>query len=333
MRIHFTRWSALAPLAVALVPSLWWVAPARAQAWLPPKGEASVTLGISHDFADQHTDDAGNNLTIPTGEGWGSMTWNEIRPVLGYGITDRLAVRVSVPFVVSKYVGDVGHPPLPGHENQDDGNWHDTFGDFYAQLRFKATKGSLVATPFVAFGLPSHSYEYYAHATAGLHLNAAQAGVILGRLLDPWLESAYVQARYTFTRPEKVLGIEHDQSDVSLDVGYFVTSALTVNAFGEWQKTHGGWRFADVPPPGTPDFLYHDQLLRADHFRLGGAVSYALTPQIEVAVSGYGTLHSVRDMNAAGIGLSLTYGFSPAQVIKRAKGSKAAPAHPTSPQS
>lgn len=322
MWIGSMRSSALAPLAVALVLSLSWVAAARAQAWLPPKGEASVTLGISRDFADQHTDDNGNNLTLPTGEGWGSMTWNEVRPVLGYGITDRLAVRLSVPFVISKYVGPVPHPPLPGHENLDDGNWHSAFGDFYAQLRFRATKGSLVATPFLAFGFPSHDYEYYAHATAGLHLTAGQVGVILGRLLDPWLESAYVQARYTFIKQEKVLGIAHDQSDVSFDVGYFVTPALTLNAFGEWQKTHGGWRFVDVPPPGDPNFLYHDQLLRADHFRLGGGASYALTPSIELALSGYATLHSVRDMNVAGIGLSLTYGFSPAQVIKRSKGSK-----------
>jgi hypothetical protein len=325
------RPSALAPLGVALVLSLSWVGAAHAQAWLPPKGEASVTLGISRDFADQHTDDDGSNLTIPTGEGWGSMTWNEIRPVLGYGISDRLAVRLSVPFVVSRYVGQVPHPPHPGHESQDDGNWHSTFGDFYAQLRFKASKGSLVVTPFLAFGVPSHSYEYYAHATAGLHLTAAQGGVILGRLLDPWLESAYVQARYTFTRPEKVLDITHDQSDLSFDLGYFLTSALTLNVFGEWQKTHGGWRFVDVPSPEDPNFLYHDQLLRADHFRLGGAASYALTPSIELALSGYATLHSVRDINVAGIGLSLTYGFSPAQVIKRSKGPKSPSGHPATP--
>jgi hypothetical protein len=240
-------------------------------------------------------------------------------------------VRLSVPFVVSRYVGQVPHPPSPGHENQDDGDWHSTFGDFYAQLRFKASKGSLVVTPFLAFGVPSHSYEYYAHATAGLHLTAAQGGVILGRLLDPWLESAYVQARYTFTRPEKVLDITHDQSDLSFDLGYFLTSALTLNVFGEWQKTHGGWRFVDVPSPEDPNFLYHDQLLRADHFRLGGAASYALTPSIELALSGYATLHSVRDINVAGIGLSLTYGFSPAQVIKRSKGPKSPSGHPATP--
>lgn len=322
--------SPLASLATALCLSLWWAAAACAQAWLPPKGEASLTVGISRDFADQHTDDDGNNLTIPTGEGWGSMTWNDVRAVVGYGITDRLAVRVSVPFVISKYVGDVPHPPLPGHQNEDDGNWHSTFGDFNAQLRFKATKGSLVVTPLLAFGVPSHSYEYYAHATAGLGLTAGQVGVILGRLLDPWLDHAYVQARYTFTRPEKVLGIAHDSSNVTFDVGYFVTSALTLNVFGDWQKTHGGWRFIDVPSPESPNFLYHDQLLRADHLQLGGSASYALTSSIELGLSGYATLHSARDMNVSGVALSMTYGFSPAQVIKRSKASKNPAGHSVS---
>jgi hypothetical protein len=106
-------------------------------------------------------------------------------------------------------------PQLPGHENLDDGSWHSSFGDFGPQVRFKATRGSLVVTPLLVFGVPSHSYEFYAHATAGLHLAAGQVGVILGRLLDPWLENAYVQARYTFTRNDKVLGIAHDQSGSS----------------------------------------------------------------------------------------------------------------------
>jgi hypothetical protein len=333
MRDGLMRSSPLAALAAALGVSLWTVAAAHAQAWLPPKGEATFTLGLARSFADQHTDDDGNNLTLPTGDGWGSMTWNDVDPVLGYGITDRLAVRVSLPFVIAKYEGGAPHPPLPGHQNLDDGSWHSAFGDFSAQVRFKATQGSLVVTPLLAFGVPSHSYEYYAHATAGLHLSAGQVGVILGRLLDPWLDNAYVQARYTFTMPATVLGIRHDSSNVTFDVGYFVTSALTLNVFGEWQKTHGGWRFIDVPPPNPPtdpNFLYHDQLLRADHFQLGGSASYAVTRSIELGLSGYATLHSARDMNVAGIALSMTYGFSPAQVIKRSRHPKSTPAGPTS---
>lgn len=303
---------------------------AQAQAWTPPKGEASLTIGYARSFADQHLDDDGNELIVPWGGAtWGNMTWNNADTDLGYGITDRLAVLATLPFVVSKYEGVFPHPPLPGHENQDDGSWHSTFGDFRAEVRFKATTGSLVVTPLLAFGTPSHSYEYYAHATAGLGLTRGQVGVSVGRLLDPWIANGYAQVRYAFTVPEKVLGISHNSSNVYLDAGYFVTSALTVSIIGEWQKTHGGWRQVDVPPPTDPNILYHDQLLRADHLRLGAGLSYSVTGSVELGFSGYMTAYARRDMNARGFTLNMTYNFSPSQLMKKGKTPMGRPGKPS----
>ena len=302
---------------------------AQAQAWTPPKGEASVTIGLASSFADQHLDDQGNELLLPSGSGWGSMKWNDADTDLSYGITDRLAVRAALPFVVSKYEGQAPHPPLEGHQNLDDGSWHSTFGDFAAEVRFRATHGSLVVTPLLAFSTPSHSYEYYAHAPAGLGLTEGRVGANVGRLLDPLIPNAYMQVRYTLTMPGKALGISHDRSNIYLDAGYFLTSALTVSVIGEWQKAHGGWRVVDVPPPTDPNFLYHDQLLRADHLRLGGGVSYSITGSIEVGFSAYGTLHAARDMNVAGFTLNMTYNFSPSQLVKKGKTPMGRPGKPS----
>jgi hypothetical protein len=302
---------------------------AQAQAWTPPKGEASLTIGLASSFADQHLDDHGNELLLPSGSGWGSMRWNDADTDLSYGITDRLAVRVALPFVVSRYEGGAPHPPLEGHQNLDDGSWHSAFGDFHIEARFRATHGPLVVTPLVAFSVPSHSYEIYAHATAGLGLTEGQVGVHVGRLLDPVIPNSYMQVRYTFTMPGKALGISHDWSNIYLDAGYFVTSALTVSVIGEWQKTHGGWRVVDVPPPTDPNFLYHDQLLRADHLRLGGGVSYAITGALEVGLTAYGTLHASRDMNLAGVTLDMTYNFSPSQLAKKRKTPTGRPGKPS----
>ena len=313
------RWPRLLPRVAPVCLTVLGVRAAQAQAWVPPKGEASLTLGLASSFADQHLDDYGHNITLPSGVGWGSMRWNDADGSVGYGITDRLAVQVGLPFVISRYQGQVAHPPLAGHRNEDDGHWHATCGDFRAEVRFKATTGTLVVTPLAAFSVPSHSYEYYAHATAGLGLARGQVGVNIGRLLDPLLPGAYVQARYTFTLPEKVLGMSHNRSNVYLDAGYLVTSAVTVSFIGEWQKTHGGWRTVDVPPPTDPNFLYHDQLLRSDHLRLGGTVSYALTGSLDVGLSGYGTVYGHSDMNLAELALSLTYNFSPSQLIKKSR--------------
>jgi hypothetical protein len=68
------------------------------QAWLPPRGEASLSLGFSHAFASEHVGYQGNPVAP------GDMLWNYVVADLGYGVTDRFAVRLTLPpLVVSKY--------------------------------------------------------------------------------------------------------------------------------------------------------------------------------------------------------------------------------------
>src|SRR5262245_65732442 len=79
---------------------------ASAQAWLPPKGEAAVTLGYSRIWATTHIDYQGNDV------GPGDMIWNNVAVDLSYGVTNRFAVRLGVPFVTSKYDGASPHPVI-----------------------------------------------------------------------------------------------------------------------------------------------------------------------------------------------------------------------------
>ena len=209
---------------------------ASAQAWVPPKGEAVVSLGWSRNWADHHLDYLGA-FASP-----GDMIWNNAVSGLGYGVTDRLAVRVNIPFVISKYVGTRPHPARPGKPPLDDGSWHSTFQDFRAEVRFRATTGSLAVTPVVALLVPSHWYESHGHSAFGKNQIEGQFGINVGRVLDPVLPDAYLQARYVFAVTGKTLGISHNRSNVAFDLGYFVTGSLTVSAFGAWTKTHGGWR-------------------------------------------------------------------------------------------
>src|SRR3989442_11880340 len=160
-------WSRLPALAAArgLVAS--GARSAQAQAWVPPQGELSVTLGFSRSFADQHIDPRGHVVSLPyqgNALGLGDMTWNNADLDLSYGIRDRLAVRVGLPFVASKYEGVFPHEGLPGHRNEDDGQWHGTFQDLRVEVRFRASTGSLVVTPLLAFSTPTCSYEYFAHS-------------------------------------------------------------------------------------------------------------------------------------------------------------------------
>jgi hypothetical protein len=292
-----------------------WTAEAAAQAWLPPKGEATLALGFLRMSADDHLDYQGNPAAP------GAMIWNNIVSDLSYGVTDRLAVRLNVPFVISKYAGSLPHPPLAGRENLDDGSWHTTFQDLLAEVRFRATTGSIAVTPFVALAVPTNYYEYYGHGAAGRKLVEGQFGVAVGRLLDPVLPNAYAQVRYMYGVPEKVLGISHNRSQLNFETGYLLGPAFTVRFLGSWQRTHGGWRVPiDFPPFTSPEFQVHDQLNRTDYLRLGGGVSYSLTGSVDVNVYGYGTVWGRNDVDMRGFGASLTWSASPAQLIKKKRG-------------
>ena len=294
---------------------------ASAQAWVPPKGEATLSLGWGFSWADHHTSYTGAIQTP------GDMLFHSALADLSYGVTNRLAVGVSLPFVVSRYGGQTPHKARlaapPGAPLYDDGTWNGTFQDFRAEVRFRATSGSLAITPIVALVVPSHFYEYLAHSAPGRGLTEGQFGVSVGRVLDPLLSKAYAQARYVYAVPEKVLGISHNRSDVSVDLGYFVTDALTASVSGGLTKTHGGWRsLIDFPPQTNPDWESHDRLRKAEYVRLGGGLSYALSGSVDVGVSGFATLRSRSDVNMSGVSLSVSYGFSPSQIIKRGRGSK-----------
>jgi hypothetical protein len=150
--------------------------------------------------------------------------------------------------------------------------------------------------------------------------------VAVGRLLDPVLPNAYVQVRYLLGIPEKVQGMSHDRSQLSLDAGYLIGSAFTVRFLGLWQKSYGGWRAPiDWPAPTSRQFVAHDQLEREDYLQLGGAVSYALSGSVDIDAFGYSTVSARSYVNTSGVGLSFTYSASPAQLIRKKRAEKTSP--------
>jgi hypothetical protein len=292
---------------------------AQAQAWLPPRGEGSVTLWYDRLWATEHIDYLGrpNNP--------GDMIWNEMGLDLSYSVTDHVAVRLGVPYVISKYDGPNPHPALGGVIPRDDGAWHSTFQDVSSELRVRVPAGSFAVTPFAGISTPTHDYPTYGHGSPGRGLVEGRFGVSVGRLLDPLLPNAYLQVRYTYAVPEKVLGISHDASQLGVDLGYLVGTALTVRAIGSWQETYGGWRSSvDFPPKTSLAYLHHDQLQRAGYFRLGGAVAYSITTAIDVNVFGYSTISAESDVNTKSLGFALTYSASPAQLIRKKRAGDAA---------
>src|SRR6476659_8281329 len=125
---------------------------AHAQAWLPAKGEGTVSVLFSNALSTKH--------------------------YLPNIASDRMAVTVGLPMVTSRYRGAFPHQPI----TLDDGNWHTSAQDLRLGVRYNLARGPMQITPFIGSSLPANDYQYYAHAAPGRQLKEMVGGVSAGRL-------------------------------------------------------------------------------------------------------------------------------------------------------
>jgi len=317
----------LVALMIALV-----ARPAAAQAWLPAQGEGSVSFLFQHTFMRDHY-----FATTPVDRG--HIQSDTLLADVTYGVTDKLAVTVGIPWVASRYTGSLPHPyessvlsgVRPFTPNPiDDGTYHSTFQDFRFDVRYNVTKKGLVLTPFIGSLVPSHDYTYFAHSAAGRNLNELQVGVVGARLLDSLVPGLFVQGTYSYGFTEQVLDVSHNRSLMGLELGYFVTPKLRVLGLANGQVTHGG---VDLPPPPcqlcpapfptVPNvepalaFAHHDQIDRVNYLNLGGGATYGITDKVDI----FGSLiHTVAQRNGHAIERGISLGLSWSFVTRREKG-------------
>jgi hypothetical protein len=294
---------------------------ASAQAWLPPKGEASFSLGYQY-YASK------DRVSTSTGDRDydGQIHQHGIVGLLTYGITGRLAASLGVPpYYISSYRGPDPHTwpvfdgesiakdssgqPLFYQPTIDDGSYHGSFQDFRAELSFMALQEPLVVTPFVGFGVPSHTYEYNAQTAVGRRLWEMRFGVNVARRLDPILPDAYLHGRYAFAYRQATEGLRFNYSFVDVEAGYFVSPSLSLRIMLSGQIGHDGLRdeeYTFTPPwpegytisqwlyissegqqmrgqPALPVALRHDQLQLQTTLELGAGASFSVTPSLSVS--------------------------------------------------
>jgi hypothetical protein len=294
-RIQIVRVAVLALASSFVVTSA-----ARAQAWLPAKGEGSVSVLYQNIFVTDH---------MPSGEfvDFGHIYSHGLLADLTYGLTDRVALTLGVPVMVTKYKGDRPHPTV-----LDDGTWHSSWQDFRFALRYNAVRGPVAITPFVGTVLPSNAYETYAHSAVGRRLRELQVGVSFAALLDGLLPGLFVQGRYALGFSENVLDISTDRSLADMEIGYFVTPELRVfGLVGGYYQYEG----IDLPVPPisaasvlTPEQLVnHDRIVKDRALNLGAGLSVALTDSIDL----YGSfIKTVAGRNGHAINRGISAGVS-----------------------
>ena len=291
-----------------------------AQAWLAPKGEASLSVGYGDTFMKYHY--FGSNTFDD-----GHMRSQTVGLGLDYAVSDRVTFSLAVPYVSGKYMGNDPHIALDG-TTIDDGRYHGTFTDLQPVVRWRATNGALVLTPYVGALIPTHDYRFFAHTAPGRDLHEYAVGFFLARRLDPVLDDAYVQLRYGYVFVEKVLGISHDKSTADLTFGYFVTPALGARLLLSYLYTHGGITIPDQvvcdpvlqcgPNDPSPTWQHHDQISHDVALNGGVGLSYSLTGSIDLTGTYFASLYGMNGHKINnGLSFGVSWSFSPVQLYRR----------------
>ena len=257
------RLSFAALIGALLVPTS-----AASQAFTPPARVGSVTL------AWQWIDNTGHILSdglfVPRGQSVTSSVLAEV----DYGITERLAATLAVPFVFAKYTGQL--PPFSGLERDSCRCWHQSFQDFSIGSRYRFGDEFWSVTPQLRVIVPSHDYPYRGEAVVGPNLKQVVVGISGAWRLAPALPKASIQGGYTLALAEKVVEDHRpNRSNVSTSFGYALTRSLYVHGGALLQRTHGGLTASQLGVAPPDERAQGDRLLRMRYWHLTGGVSYS----------------------------------------------------------
>jgi hypothetical protein len=257
------------------------------QAFLSPQGEGSVSVLYQysidrlHAFSDGRTKDVGH------------MYWNTVALDTDYSLTDRLAVRITLPFLAGKYVGSSPHQIIRGNPSTnvmlDDGAYHGTVTDFRLDLRYSLTRGKLKIVPDFQATLPAHPYPTFLHAVYGADLREYRGGVSVGRSLDPISRKAYFQGRYGFgVSPQKIANVAPRVSYGEFQVGYFLGHGIALQGVMAGSYAHNGirWDYNLWPGNLTQDqWLNHLRISQGKILDVGGSIGYSVNQSTHFVVS------------------------------------------------
>src|SRR5215510_9011431 len=228
---------------------------ARGQAWVPARGEGSVSLTYQDYDVAGHFDVFGHKNNN------GGTHSQALVTELDYGLTDALGLTVSLPFIASKYTG----PPVyfvGGHETHpgplDDGSYHAAVQDLRIEVR----------RLFWAKSVPGrHRRDYQVGASAGTDLGHAMA-------------DAYVQVRYAYGTMQRIDDIPFTRSNIDVEAGKETAGWLVFRGLMNWQIRHQGPtldRLAD-------DWVDHDRFIAPSFFNVGAGTSVSVTHSADIYV-------------------------------------------------
>ncbi|HET6564353.1 MAG TPA: transporter [Xanthomonadales bacterium] len=218
-----------------------------------------------------------------------------------YAITDRVTVYAALPYVQKRFNGDPqglipgGDPHNPNDpwwvdfvptdkRFIDDGDYHGGLQDLTAGVRYAAIEGpAWTVSPYIAYGVPTDDYPYYAKAAIGANLWNIPVGVDVSYV--PYFSDWYLTGNLAYVFSEEPLDINVDYWLAYLSGGYWFQPRFSMNLFVSAKYLRNGlimpWDFTDDPfysnYPGdfdTEEWYNHDRLLRHRYVNLGVGFDY-----------------------------------------------------------
>ena len=247
----------------------------RAQPWVPPRGEGTVSLTYQNYYVTGHFDLLGRENTN------GATHTKSLAVEIDVGLTDTFGLSVSLPFIASKYTGPpsyrvAGIVTVPGP--LDDGTYHAAFQDLRVELRRIFPAGPVGVAPFVGVSIPSHEYETVGEAVPGRRRPEMQLGATAGVPLDGILPGAYVQGRYGLGAAPPLQGRSAVRSNIDLEAGCAVTTRLAFRGLFGWQFRLKG----PLAPELAQDWVNHDRFIVGNYFNAGGGTTISVTRSMEL---------------------------------------------------
>lgn len=233
------------------------------------------------------------------------ITYRSLNFEFDYGLTDRLALTVTLPLQSNRAVSFLfPHDPDlliddHGQEFLDDGEYHTYWADLGLSLRWQwRSTERLTLTPFVSYYTPSNDYPIYALSQPGRGLWRVDAGLnTAGRLGAPQL-NLYWKAGYAYsyneeTRPADAPVERVNRSRLTLEVGWRATPRLTPYIAFMDTRSYDGVQIPEFVAPFVSDqWYYHDQLFPWEQSAWTIGTSYQLSDQVGLSFA-YGASDDV----------------------------------------
>jgi hypothetical protein len=276
-------------------------AAAPAQAWIPPKGDGSVSVTYSNMYVRNHVDNTGRRSSAA-----GRIRTNSVVTSFEYGITDKLALNASLAHITAKYIGKSPHGP------DDDGSYHPTFQDAHIELLYNAlNRKSWVVTPFIGATIPTHDYETRGHSAVGRGFHELRLGANVGRQFERFLPASYVHARYSYAILNRFDDINLNRSDADFEVGWFANGRLSFRFIADLQKTHGGLATPlDQPHLDEHEIEFHDRITRSNYVNLGGGIGFSVNRSFGMHAAYLANVYARNTHAHGGLVVGISWNFS-----------------------